>query len=172
MDEKTKSTFKLGIMSFCIAAVVALAVTGLFGTCTSCATVKESIKSNPKEAGYATGVAIYLAYDRASKDKSDEFKATVAEAWLAINEMDLTQPNTGAAVNVAEAVLKASGKADKLDSLTPEEKAVLVTLANMLTARLDSYIGEKVGSEETTQFLTGVREGVNVMIALSGDKKE
>lgn len=171
MNEKTKDTFKLGAMSFGMAMLVALAVTGLFGTCTSCTSIQEGIKANPREAGYATGVAIYLAYDRASKDKSDEFKTTIAEAWTAINAMDLEKPDTAAAVNVAEAVLKASGKADKLDGLTDAEKSVLATLANMLTSRLDKYIGDKVGSEETVQFLAGVRDGVNTMIALSGSKE-
>ena len=162
-DEQLEMYARLLTLLFSLLLILAgIGTATLFQSCT---TVQEQIKTNPKEAGYATGMALYLAYERASKDKSDEFKDTVAAVWKAVDSMDTN--DTEAIVAAAEAILEAENKADALNNLTPAEKAVLASVAKMMLNRLDAYVGANLNSEDTKEFILGVKDGVNTMIALT-----
>lgn len=167
--EKEKDELMARLMTFILSMTLVLAGIGtvtLFQSCRS--THVMYVANSPKDAGYATGMALYLVYERAAKDKSDEFKDTVAAIWKAIDAIDTN--DTEAIVSAAETILEAENKADVLENLTPAEKAALASVAKMLIQRLDAYVGANLNSEDTKEFILGVKDGVNTMIAITGEK--
>ena len=124
---------------------------------TGCASV------TPREAGIAAGTAAYLGYTHVALRKDDEFKKQVADIWAEVNRIETVG-------DLVASTASLTAKFDKVlenENLTEADKAVLLRLKSLLLSKVAEIIDSKVSTNASAvEFLAGVRQGVNEMIAL------
>jgi len=117
----------------------------------------------PRDLGNATGVSIYLGYNRVAEKQGDDFKKAAADLWETIQ---LIETYDDLAESLDE-ITKMFDVCINNSSLTPEEKALCVMLKKRVTDKVGEVLANKLESNaDATEFLLGVREGIETMVAL------
>ena len=116
----------------------------------------------PRDLGNATGVSIYLGYQRVADKQGDEFKKAAGDLWTTIQCIESYD-------DLAESVDEMTKMFDVCinnSSLTAEEKALCVMLKKRITDKVGEVMSNKLESNaDATEFLLGVREGIATMVA-------
>ena len=117
----------------------------------------------PRDLGNATGVSIYLGYQRVADKQGDEFKKSAAELWETIQKIDNYDDLTASVDEITKMFDACINDAD----LTPEEKALCILLKKRVTDKVAEVLANKLESnKDATEFLLGVREGIATMVAV------
>ncbi len=129
-----------------------------------CAVLMSGCQSafGPRDLGNATGVSIYLGYQRVADKQGDEFKKAAGDLWITIQNIETYD-------DLAESIDEITKMFDVCISnanLTPEEKALCVMLKKRVTDKVGEVVANKLESnKDATEFLLGVREGIATMVA-------
>ena len=117
----------------------------------------------PRDLGNATGVSIYLGYNRVAEKQGDDFKKAAADLWETIQ---LIETYDDLAESLDE-ITKMFDVCINNSSLTQEEKALCIMLKKRVTDKVGEVLANKLESNaDATEFLLGVREGIETMVAL------
>ena len=117
----------------------------------------------PRDLGNATGVSIYLGYNRVADKQGDDFKQAAAKLWETIQLIE-TYDDLSESL---DEITKMFDVCINNSSLTPEEKALCVMLKKRVTDKVGEVIANKLESNaDATEFLLGVREGIATMVAM------
>ena len=138
----------------CLLAVVSMAA--LFTGCSS-------NPFTPEVSGVFAGKALYLVYTRNIDKQPAEVKQKIEALWAEINKVEDVSDLAVVRTLVEERfeVILADSK------LTEADRAVLGVIKDEICRKLDEVINAKLTSnKEGLEFLIGVRQGVNEMIAL------
>ena len=138
----------------CLLAVVSMAA--LFTGCSS-------NPFTPEVSGVFAGKALYLVYTRNIDKQPKTVKRKIYDLWAEINKVEDVSDLAVVRTLVEERfeVILADSK------LTEADRAVLGVIKDEICRKLDEVINAKLTSnKEGLEFLIGVRQGVNEMIAL------
>ena len=138
----------------CLLAVVSMAA--LFTGCSS-------NPFTPEVSGVFAGKALYLVYTRNIDKQPAEVKQKIEALWAEINKVEDVSD-----LAIVRTLVDERFEAILADSsLTESDQAVLMVIRNEICRKLDEVINSKLSSnKEGLEFLVGVRQGVNEMIAL------
>lgn len=117
----------------------------------------------PEVSGVFAGKALYLVYTRNIDKQPAEVKQKIEALWAEINKVENVSDLAVVRTLVDERfeVILADSK------LTEADRAVLGVIKDEICRKLDEVINSKLSSnKEGLEFLIGVRQGVNEMIAL------
>jgi len=117
----------------------------------------------PEVSGVFAGKALYLVYTRNIDKQPAEVKQNIEALWAEINKVENVSD-----LAVVRTLVDERFEAILADSkLTEADRAVLGVIKDEICRKLDEVINSKLSSnKEGLEFLIGVRQGVNEMIAL------
>ena len=117
----------------------------------------------PEVSGVFAGKALYLVYTRNIDKQPAEVKQKIEALWAEINKVEDVSD-----LAVVRTLVDERFEAILADSkLTEADRAVLGVIKDEICRKLDEVINAKLTSnKEGLEFLVGVRQGVNEMIAL------
>lgn len=117
----------------------------------------------PEVSGVFAGKALYLVYTRNIDKQPAEVKQNIEALWAEINKVEDVSD-----LAVVRTLMDERFEAILADSkLTEADRAVLGVIKDEICRKLDEVINSKLSSnKEGLEFLIGVRQGVNEMIAL------
>ena len=117
----------------------------------------------PEVSGDFAGKALYLVYTRNIDKQPAEVKQKIEALWAEINKVEDVSD-----LAVVRTLMDERFEAILADSkLTEADRAVLGVIKDEICRKLDEVINAKLTSnKEGLEFLVGVRQGVNEMIAL------
>ena len=125
---------------------------------TGCATIGASA------AGNAAGKAVYLGYTQVAEKQSPEFNEKIEELWKEINTLESIDD----LVNEVDRLTEKFNEVLSIKTLTPEQKALLESLENLVMGEVKKVMASKISSQtEAIEFLVAFRKSVNGMIARS-----
>lgn len=117
----------------------------------------------PRDLGNATGVSVYLGYQKVAEKQGEEFKKAAADLWTTIQCIETYD-------DLAESVDDITKMFDVCinnANLTPEEKALCIMLKKRITDKVGEVVANKLESNaDATEFLLGVREGIATMVEM------
>lgn len=117
----------------------------------------------PRDLGNATGVSIYLGYNRVADKQGDDFKQAAAKLWETIQLIE-TYDDLSESL---DEITKMFDVCINNSNLTPEEKALCVMLKKRVTDKVGEVLANKLESNaDATEFLLGVREGIATMVSM------
>lgn len=117
----------------------------------------------PEVSGVFAGKALYLVYTRNIDKQPAEVKQKIEALWVEINKVEDVSD-----LAVVRTLVDERFEAILADSkLTEADRAVLSVIKDEICRKLDEVINSKLSSnKEGLEFLVGVRQGVNEMLAL------
>ena len=117
----------------------------------------------PSAAGLATGKAVYLGYSKVAEKKDDAFTGRVNALWAKVNQLETLDD----LVNQVDTLTAAFDEIINDTSLTEDERIVLISLKNMVVAKVKLVMKSKLQTNaEAIEFLVAFRDGVNDAITM------
>lgn len=117
----------------------------------------------PYNSGVAMGEAVYLGYTRVAEKQDEEFRNKVKVLWEEVNSLESIDD----LVACADRILFSFDTVINSEKLRDEDRVVLLLLRQSVMERVDAVVSSKLQSnEDAVEFLKGLREGVNRMIAI------
>ena len=117
----------------------------------------------PYNGGVVMGEAVYLGYSRVADRQDVVFRQNVADLWDEVNKLE----SISDLVNSMDRLLLSFDNVLASDRLSPADRAVLVSLRQSVVSRVEAVLASRIQSnQDAVDFLSGLRDGVNNMIAI------
>ena len=129
---------------------------------TGCSTIKGLFDA--KDTGYVTGRLLYVTYSGVEKDiNNEDFSNRVKLLWTQINKIESTED----LYKVKDDLIKKFDDVIANAKLTDSQKVKLTELKDRVSARIQAKLTSDSLSDDSIDFLVGVRSGINDAIIRS-----